>query len=97
MFGVSLPRAIICASALVLFSILTISGRYDTSRPRYQQNLAEAMASSLKFITVPPKAKHTATVIFMHVRLHRVPLASFFDAKFRAGIGRLWQWLEASC
>lgn len=30
------------------------------------------MESSLKTITVEPKEKHTATVIFMHVRWHRV-------------------------
>ena len=30
------------------------------------------MAGSLKTVIVPPKGAHTATVIFMHVRRHRV-------------------------
>lgn len=35
------------------------------------------MASSLKTLIVPPKAKHTATVIFMHVRRHHILPISF--------------------
>lgn len=43
-----------------------------SSGTRYQQARGENMESSLKTITVEPKEKHTATVIFMHVRWHRV-------------------------
>jgi hypothetical protein len=85
MFGVSLPRAI-TSVALILLSILVLSGRYP-SGARYQQTPEETMASSLKMITVPPKAKHTATVIFMHVRLYRVRSASSSDTHFCTGIG----------
>lgn len=75
MFGVRSPRAIICA-ALAFLLTLTFSGHY-LSGPRYQQDLAENMASTLKFLTVPPKGSHTATVIFMHVRRHCVISTSF--------------------
>ena len=45
------------------------------------------MTSSLEMITVAPKGKHTATVIFMHVRRYRVLSASSSsDTNFRAGI-----------
>lgn len=45
------------------------------------------MASSLEMITIAPKGKHTATVIFMHVRRYRVLSASSSsDTNFRAGI-----------
>lgn len=85
MFGISFPRAIISA-ALVLLSILAISGRYP-SGTKYQQNPEEAMASSLRTLIVPPKGKHAATVIFMHVRRYRFQSASPSNAKSCTGVG----------
>lgn len=73
MLGVSLPRAAISVT-FVLLCILVISGHYP-SGTRYQQTQGETMASALKSVTVPAKGPHTATVIFMHVRRHRVQSA----------------------
>ena len=84
MIGVPSPRAIIYA-ALVFLSTLTISGHYLSTR--YQQNPAGKMASVLKFLTLPPKGKHTATVIFMHVRRHCAHFTSSPDNGFRVGTG----------
>ena len=95
MLGVSLPQAIISV-ALVLLSILVISGRYS-SHTKYQQTQGENVANPLKMITIPAKGKHTATVIFLHVRRHRVPSASSSDTNFCTGIGRFWPRLETSC
>lgn len=95
--SVSLPRAII-STALVLLSVLVISGLYP-SGTRYQRTRGKAMASSLKVVTVAPRGKHTATVIFMHVRHHRVlstPTPSS-DTHFCTGIGRFWSRLETNC
>jgi hypothetical protein len=86
MFGVRSPLAIIYV-ALVFLSTLTISGRY-LSGARYQQNPTEEMATALKFLTLPPKGKHTATVIFMHVRRRcALRTTSSSDSDFRAGTG----------
>lgn len=93
MFGTHPSRAIIIAT-LVFLSILTISGRHLFSA-RYQRGLVEEMATSLKILTLSPKGKHTATVIFMHVRPN-FSLSTFSsNADFREGTGRLWLRLEA--
>lgn len=92
MFGVRPTRAIIYAT-LAFLSTLTISGRHLLSA-RYQQSLAEKMATALKLLTVPSKGSHTATVIFMHVRHHSVISTFSPDTDFLAGTGRLWLRLE---
>lgn len=96
MFGVSLPRAIIYA-ALIFLPTLVISGRYPFRR-KHQQNPEETMAAPLKFLVVPPKGTHTATVIFMHVRCDRPGVPPFCPcAESRTGTGRLWLRLETRC
>lgn len=48
-----------------------------------------AAATKLKFLTVPASAaKHTATVIFLHVRVSRDPEAIFAKLIDGAGFGR---------
>ena len=54
------------------------------------------MASSLKPTTVAPKEKHTATVIFMHVRCHRVMSAFPPDTNSCTGVRRFWPRLETN-
>jgi hypothetical protein len=45
------------------------------------------MASSLKTLIVSPGGKHTATVIFMHVRCYRTASVSSSNTEVRTGIG----------
>ena len=93
MFGISFPRAII--TVLVPLSILVI-GRYPSGKI-YQQIQGEPMANPLKTLVIPPKGKHTATVIFMHVRRYRRDSIHFFsDTSVYTGTWRHWIWLEAS-
>lgn len=94
MFGVRSPRPIICA-ALLFLSTLIISGHHLFS-VRYHQGLAETMATTLKFLTIPSKGNHTATVIFMHVRRHRALSTSSPNTDFRVGTRRYWLRLGAS-
>lgn len=93
MFGISFPRAIIIA--LVPLSILVIR-RYPPGKI-YQHIQGGPMASTLKTLIVPPKGKHTATVIFMHVCHYRRASTRFFsDTSILTGTWRHWLWLEAS-
>ena len=85
MLAVSSPRAI-TSVALVLLSIFVLSGRYLPGT-KYQQTRGKTMTGPLKMITVTPKAKHTATVIFMHVRCHRILSASSSDTTLTQGLG----------
>ena len=52
--------------ALLLLSY-TLVFRSSSKTPVQDEGPDNAMAASLKFLTVAARAKHTATVIFVHV------------------------------
>ena len=61
----SLRRALVL-SVLVLLAALYLTIRLSSHRPSTQR--VEDMSAALKVLSVAPRAKHTATIIFVHVR-----------------------------
>lgn len=58
-----------------------------------------AAAISLKCLTIPAIAKHTATVVFVHVSISVSALVSLslYTLFLVPGLRRHWPWLETRC
>ena len=66
MFSVRLSAILLLVAILSWFGPSFVRQKFSQSR--YPSTLAVEMASqALKFLTVAPRVKHSATVIFVHV------------------------------